>query len=181
MNEREFLNVVLQGAGRGSFAEGYDSGAAWEISAQVVIAAFLKAGYGITNCRELKYDGSKEHCDFGYTLDGKTYAVELKVESRDGKFAGAPLQLAITMDVGKLHAFDADYKWFLVIARSAEAKSMLSELVLRGDSWSVDEESDFLAAICDINSLPHGLPWVRMSKDALAADRKALPSGTFLY
>ena len=181
MNENEFLNAVLQCAARGRFAEGYDSGGPWEIAAQVAISASLRAGYGITNCRELKYEGSSEHCDFGFSLAGETYAIELKVEAGDGKFAGTSLQQAITSDVNKLHDFDADHNWFLVIARSDGAKDRLRELVLRGDSWNTDEEAGFLAALCDINTIPHGLPWVRMDEEGLRADRANLPRGTFLY
>jgi hypothetical protein len=162
MTEKDFLNVVLQGAGRGCFAEGYNSNGQWEIHAQVVIATFLNSGYQIKNVRELAYPGSKEHCDFGFTHNGETYAVELKVENKkDGKFGGFSLMQAMVSDTNKLHAFDADNLWILIIARSAEAKNKLTEAAERGDSWVLDEEADFLAALCNIKTYPHDLPWMR--------------------
>lgn len=172
MTETEFLNLVHQGAGRGSFEEGWESGGAWEIHAQVVIAAFLRSGYGITDARELAYPGSQEHCDFGFTHQGRKYAVELKVENKkDGKFGGMSLDQAVLTDVNKLHAFNADELWFLVIARSDNAKQRLLELALRGDSWIVDQEAGFLAALCNIRTQPHGLPWQRYEKQALKLEQ----------
>ncbi|TCO76522.1 hypothetical protein EV699_1293 [Plasticicumulans lactativorans] len=168
MTEADFLNLVMQGAGRGSYEEGWESGAAWEIHAQVVIAAFLRSGYGITDARELAYPGSQEHCDFGFTHDGRKYAVELKVENKkDGKFAGMSLDQAMLTDVNKLHAFNADELWFVVIARSNDAKGRLLATAERGDSWIVDHEGGFLAALCNIKTQPHGLPWARYEKSAL--------------
>ena len=64
-------------------------------------------------------------------------------------------------------AFNADELWFLVIARSDNAKQRLLELAMRGDSWIVDHEAGFLAALCNIKTQPHGLPWQRYEKQAL--------------
>jgi hypothetical protein len=167
MTEEEFLNIVLQGAGRGCYKEGYESHAQWEIHAQVVISAFLKSGYGIQDVREMIYPGSKEHCDFGFTHNGETYAVEMKVENYDGKFGGLHLTQATISDVNKLHGFNADNLWMLIIARSENAKKGLIEVAERGDSWVIGTESDFMAALCNIKTYPHNLPWMRLDKSTL--------------
>jgi hypothetical protein len=173
MDEREFLNCVLQCAGRGDFREAWDSHAAWEIHAQVSIAAFLRSGYGVTNVREISYVASLEHCDFGFTISGQTYGIELKVENPVGNtFGGLPLRQAIISDVNKLHAFTASHKWFLVIARSDAAKNEIREIAERGDSWVVDEEGDFLAALCNIQTQPHYLPHMRYDKAILKDEGK---------
>lgn len=173
MNEREFLNCVLQSAGRGDFQEAWDSHAAWEILAQVTIATFLKNGYGVTKVREISYVGSLEHCDFGFTISGETYGVELKVENPVGNtFGGLPLKQAIMSDVNKLHAFNATHKWFLVIARSNAAKNELREIAERGDSWVLDEEREFLAALCNIQTQPHYLPHMRHDKAVVKEEGK---------
>ncbi|MEH6353498.1 hypothetical protein [Pseudomonas sp. 3JA] len=170
MTEKEFLNVVLQAAGvhpddfsgaPDQFTKGWTSHAHWETAAQVEIAHHLKRAY-VTEAklREIYYPAPyyPEQVDFYFELDGSSYAVEIKVEGVTGNFAGKNLQEAITRDVHKLHGFNADHRWVVIIAVTQKNRNLLEMTLNRGDSWIYDAEGSFIAYLCNIDTYPHGLP-----------------------
>ena len=164
MTEEDFLRITRIGAFRGEYQEGWDSGADWETLAQIKISTYLRNIFGLENIREAQYPSSLDRADFGFTLNDKTYAIEMKVQCpTEGQlFAGESLQLAITRDVQKLMSHDADNRWVLVIAKTMYARQRLYDAVLRGDSWSVSEEAGFVMALCNIDTSPW-LPYDRFS------------------
>ncbi len=179
MKEEEFLNVVLQAAGvhpqdfsgtPNQFNKSWTSQGPWEHAAQVEIAYHLKRGYSVdARVREINYPYpyQSEKVDFYFVLDGHSYAVEIKVESTNGLFGGCNLQESITRDVNKLHGYNADYRWVVVIAVSEKSRQLLNKTLNRGDSWTFDVEGQFTAYLCNIDTYPHGLPLSR--SDELSA------------
>lgn len=176
MTEGDFLNVVLQAAGvhpqdfsgtPSQFNKSWISDGPWESAAQVEIAYHLKRGYMINaKVREISYPApySSEKVDIYFALAGQTYAIEIKVESTNGKFGGANLQESITRDVNKLHGFKADNRWVVVIATSQKNRDLLDKTLNRGDSWVFDSEGAFTAYLCNIDTYPHGLPMERFQE-----------------
>ncbi|WP_210639178.1 MULTISPECIES: hypothetical protein [unclassified Pseudomonas] len=176
MTEEEFLNVVLQAAGvhpqdfsgtPSQFNKSWASNGPWESAAQVEISYHLQRGYGITaKVREISYPWpySAEKVDFYFVLLGKSYAVEIKVESTNGDFGGANLQESITRDVNKLNGFKADNRWVVIVATSQKNRELLDKTLNRGDSWVFDVEGSFTAYLCNIDTYPHGLPISRSNE-----------------
>jgi hypothetical protein len=117
--------------------ESAQTGAAYEIRAQVALCNLLRNnGYAVA--REVRYPGLGDgvRADLAFTIGGKAYIVEMKVESatNSGAFPGGTASQAISADSAKLSRFDfntflADTdlaqggKFVLVIAYSAYAKN----------------------------------------------------------
>jgi hypothetical protein len=172
MTEEDFLNVVLQAAGShpldksgmpSELDKSWNSEAQWEIAAQVQIDFHLKRLGIVAKIREIRYPQpyQADTVDFAFIDAGETYAVELKVESQNGRFAGMSLQEAVTRDVNKLHGFKANHRWVVIIAVSQKNRELLAKALDRGDSWLADNEGRFTAYLCNIDTYPHGLPFER--------------------
>jgi hypothetical protein len=170
MNEKEFLNAVLQAAGKhplnhsgepSQYEKAWDSGERWEIQAQIEIYYHVKRYPGVKSLsREESYPGTREDLDLYFELDGETYAVELKVESpKTGMYGGAFLEDAIRMDVEKLKGFKADHRWMVVIAVSTQHQLTLKIASEWENSLFVDSEGDFVGFLCNIDKYPHALPF----------------------
>ncbi len=157
MKEKEFLNLVLQLAEQ--FTMGVNSGAQWEIYAQVVICGKIMSTFGVQG-RELNYPGSKESVDIAFALQGIPYLIELKVESATnaGQFAGRALTTAMSDDMNKLKSFDMENakRWMLCIAYSASSKEKLKELDRKKMLTALDEEAPFIAAIVNVDEIAWG-------------------------
>jgi hypothetical protein len=153
MNERDFLNAVLQCVGM--FSSAVSTGAQWEIAAQVFISMKLMEGYGVMG-REIKYPNSnKKAVDLAFQYNQVNYAVEIKVESANeaGKFAGVSLKSALAEDSEKLKTFNLPgaVKWVVCVAYSSKSKTKLRTLHTQGKFTSIDEEGSFLAGILRVN------------------------------
>ena len=149
MNERDFLNAVLQCVRM--FSSAVSTGAQWEVAAQVFISMKLMEGYGVMG-REIKYPNSnKKAVDLAFQYKEVNYAVEIKVESANdaGKFAGVSLQSALSEDAEKLKNFNMPgaVKWVVCVAYSSASKAKLRTMYTEGKFTSIDEEGSFLAGI----------------------------------
>lgn len=149
MNEKDFLNVVLQCAKM--FASAIETGAQWEIAAQVFISMKLKQGFGVMG-REIKYPESERTAvDLAFSYNETVYAVEIKVESANtaGKFAGVSLDKALSDDAEKIKNFNLPgaVKWVVIVAYSVDSKARLRTLKTQGKLTATDEEGAFVAGI----------------------------------
>lgn len=179
MSEEEFLQLVASCAAY--FKDAYNTGAAWEIGAQIAISIKLQKEKGIPKPREFTYPGSEEKCDFSFTKNGTVYAIELKVEASDGRFGGTPMGTSMVGDVNKLHTFDgAVEKWFMVVAISDRARRILMAQLDRGDSWIGTEKDGVAIGLCNINTYPRGLPWVHVDDSVVSADKQNVRAHGFL-
>lgn len=152
MNEKQFLDLVLQCAN--SYVSAIQTGAQWEIAAQVFICMKLLEFWGVQG-REIKYPNSdKKAVDIAFQLNQVNYAVELKVESATSVnvFAGVSLHQAIADDTEKLKTFNMDgaVKWVVIIAYSAYQKKSLRKKFARGEVSAIDEEGPFVAALIKV-------------------------------
>ncbi len=114
MKPSTFANILFNHGA--AFAEGYSTGANWEVQAQVAIDKILKKAVGAsvasvamggTKIREIPYPYTGETVDFGYHLrkPAKTteYFIELKVQSEQTKkFSGMSWKKALKQDIAKL-------------------------------------------------------------------------------
>lgn len=153
MNEKDFLNVVLQASNL--YVSAISTGAQWEVAAQVFIAMKLQQGYGVMG-REIKYpDSNKKAVDIAFQYNQINYAVELKVESANeaGKFAGVSLKSALSEDAEKIKNFNLPgaKKWVVCIAYSSTSKAKLRKMFTQGKFTAIDEEGSFLAGILSVN------------------------------
>jgi hypothetical protein len=149
MNEREFLNLILHCTK--AYSSAVQTGAQWEIAAQVFISMELQKMYGVIG-REIKYpDSDRKAVDLCFQINQVTYAVEIKVESANtaGQFAGVSLNAALNEDTEKIRNFNLPgaIKWVVVIAYSGAAKANLRTMNTQGRFTAIDEEGAFVAGI----------------------------------
>jgi hypothetical protein len=152
MNEKEFLNLVLQCAN--SYASAIQTGAQWEVAAQVFISMKMLEFYGVQG-REIKYpDSDKKAVDLAFQINQINYAVEIKVESATSVnvFAGVSLNQAIADDTEKIKNFNMPgaVKWVVVIAYSVYQKKSLRNKFANGEVTAIDEEGPFVAALIKV-------------------------------
>jgi hypothetical protein len=171
MTEKEFLNIVLQAAGKhplnhsdepSQLNMAWASGERWETMAQVAVHYHLSRRADVTDLdRETPYSAkSRKEADISFKCQNETYAIELKVESpATNQYGGHDLEDAIRMDVEKLTNFKADHRWMVVVAFSPSHRLTLAMAAEWENSLFYDFEEDFAAFLCNVDTYPHGLPF----------------------
>lgn len=167
MNEKDFLNVVLQAAGThpqdysgqpSEIKKSWDSGEQWEIAFHVQVWYHLSRIGGVKRLkREHPYSESKKSLDIYFEYKNKTYAVEFKVESPNtNKYGGYDLDDAIRTDVEKLKAFQADFRWMVVVSYTYQHKMRLAKAAEWSNALFIDFEGNFAAFLCNVDKYPNG-------------------------
>ena len=130
MNNTDISNTILHDAAR--ITSAIETGAAWELWAQVELHILFRQLPGVSVARELPYPASNQTLDFGLAEQAGRYAIELKVESATN--AGTALIHAVETDITKIAAYGTGdgvplTRWVVAVGYSDAAKGALAAFV----------------------------------------------------
>lgn len=130
MNNADISNTILNDAARISSA--IETGAAWELWAQVELYILFRQLPGVSVARELPYPSSNQTLDFGLADHAGRYAIELKVESATN--AGTAIIGGVGADITKIAAYATGdgvplTKWVVAVGYSDAARGALAAFV----------------------------------------------------